>query len=572
MQELLKELKVIEDDEPRVFMYKTAHRDFFAINYTLHEVMIEGLKYQLPLFSVDNDVVWKDIFPTICFRSINSNKVTGCRHKLCDHLKTKFSLDMIEEALRYYTTVSPKEKKRKAEYTVESPKAKRGSTGSSYDSETESSTLMEEMPIIQLTRNCNLYRRQEPIICNNVIYCKKENTVFVSSRNDVKPDHTIALAADNLFVTKGITFIPMEIRGSIKGEELDQDQVELENGIKGDLVIDTCGMAQFISPCDQIIDGVFAHLHYVEIKDSYPLDDLRMISFQFKDWKNATFPLRNENEMNIKRLLSLICNAKEITMPWEYELNERDRKDLVCLTEVECANGKPFCFEKKELWTGWLKKKSTSNPRNDRLNELKNKLHNDKGFTMVIHKSDQPNALQFIEEYKKFIATRDSHLQVEFQLCQEGFDSTRLIAFNDGTPKFIETERLLHCSEHTNNESAYVLIKPHGLMPHAIKCILNNWHDVRVTDFKMEDTLKMEVIESLYPNCKNRPYGPEWINYLTSGPVIHINVKCKSLQILRNRMVKAREESNYIWTRNIVHCSANAEEAKDNLRMYYDQV
>jgi len=122
-------------------------------------------------------------------------------------------------------------------------------------------------------------------------------------------------------------------------------------------------------------------------------------------------------------------------------------------------------------------------------------------------------------------------------------------------------------------EETCIVLKPNGMCGfHMDKLVSLLDGKCFIVDFKWFRILPTESFNHLYPNCLRRPYGEEWFNYMTSGPVCAFRVRCFDMMDVRVACEEARKASQLPWTKNIVHCSANAREASENIEHFFPTV
>lgn len=127
-------------------------------------------------------------------------------------------------------------------------------------------------------------------------------------------------------------------------------------------------------------------------------------------------------------------------------------------------------------------------------------------------------------------------------------------------------------------QSVYIMLKPHGLeYRNGLECVLKQLAHYLPT-FVPGATINLKTFSmahhtfnALYPNCLKRPYGNDWHIYLTSGlcgmleirvPDSHNMAHIDLINMIRQCTQLARQQSGYMYTRNITHSAENLEEAK----------
>jgi len=267
-------------------------------------------------------------------------------------------------------------------------------------------------------------------------------------------------------------------------------------------------------------------LDFEEMKKStkFHLTKFNFIRLRITNFKNCIFPLRRQCEEACRALLRF-CGCREI--------------------EFGCATKR---MDQAEL--------------DDEIAAEK-RYHDDKCFYFIY-----------------------DPLVVEFSLLQKVREA--LIKWNSFSlwlPVSLELDIQLHalpCSQleslpnvnylESMEEETMLLIKPNGMDGFVLEKLIKLLYLKAVcVDIRHYKYLSVEQFKSLYPNCLNRVYGEEWYTYTTSGPVAALKLKCFNLNEIRQLCIQARQESGFIWTKNILHCSADSKEAKENLSVFFEQ-
>ena len=184
-------------------------------------------------------------------------------------------------------------------------------------------------------------------------------------------------------------------------------------------------------------------------------------------------------------------------------------------------------------------------------------MKNNKGFWFATQKCNKSLIDYYIANYEKAYVQKD-----------------RLLTFFESSDEFNFNVDVIKCQgmfKYTLQEEmceSYILIKPYGMQKEFFELITTAIERFKIVDLRITDKITEEEFANLYGNCMNRPYGFEWKSYMFSGPVIHAKIQLRKSDFkdLRLSMVQARALSKIIWTRNIVHCATDEEEAKQNIR------
>lgn len=130
-----------------------------------------------------------------------------------------------------------------------------------------------------------------------------------------------------------------------------------------------------------------------------------------------------------------------------------------------------------------------------------------------------------------------------------------------------------------NTRSFPIFLKPNGLTFQGLRAFIQAFTDPDFSILKEFDMVEgiffhytEDMIREFYPGCFSRPWGKEWIRYLTSTPSYALRFEIPDNEhvqdyaaIIRKKCIQAREASGFIWTKNIVHCPADLEEATQNM-------
>lgn len=256
----------------------------------------------------------------------------------------------------------------------------------------------------------------------------------------------------------------------------------------------------------------------------------------------------------------------------------------------------PYRENNKDLWANFFtliySREVNFNFDTHFLGKLSNLSDNDKFFeyNMLSEKYVYPrfyiNSLRYhsIDDFflkvKKIFFDRDQAIHYSFYqhkcnpkyMTQEFKDSCDWYL---GIDDKINDGELIHFDSNLNKivkNEQFMIIKPNGY--NWIKTIFDLINrPVKVTDIIILQTKEYtDFIKFFYPYCHSRPYGLEWYSYLQERPLIFVRFLCdistEEFNWVKN---KARSLSKFIWTKNIMHCYENEAE-KTLMRLFYDKI
>jgi len=526
----------------------------------------------LPLFERDNQsALLRDLWPDLCLQNKDEVKL-GCKHLKCQEIKEVMrSYTIFENAItNHHKEMTEPEpctsKKRSTDQQPKASKKVRFEEEVEEDSESDFSSDDEDMvPLPQgWIQQFTTQIRKIPI----------KGCLYISGTEVDEDGAVIEICAQNLVISKNVTIIPCCFVGT--------------NPAKDDLILadDLANNCSFFFdfPRSQVIytgpartlNGLVMHVRVNHIKacTSRP----KLIQIVFNGWKNSTFPLRNDNENQFKQLAKIFLHATEVERPWwNSDLVKEDASQIVRMSDklqnvITKKDDAKFItsFGEKSHWTEWLDKaevtaKHITEQRNilDILKTLKHKLHVNKGFTFITP-CDKEQCMHFFKQFYKCYSGQD---MLTYETCFDDEYTFETDARYLGMMPLSFKSLPTYFGETVGQEKLYVLFKPYGLRRHALDCIVKNLSNCRyhVEQYFAESSLGEFMFNELYPNCLSRPYGIEWQQYLMSGPVIHAVINVDDVAQFREACLNARIDSKYIWTRNIIHCSADINEGTRNI-------
>jgi len=132
-------------------------------------------------------------------------------------------------------------------------------------------------------------------------------------------------------------------------------------------------------------------------------------------------------------------------------------------------------------------------------------------------------------------------------------------------------------------ERTFVMIKPDGVKRKLVGEIIGRIEKkgYQITDIRMF-TLSGQIASEHYAEHQNKPFFPELIEFITSGPVVAMIVEGEDAVKGISNMVGDTDPNNakpgtirfdYATsiTYNIVHRSDSKERAKKEIRLFFDE-
>ena len=485
-------------------------------------------------------------FHKMCFKQAEFKE---CKHADCK-LVYSLGFNAFHEQLKEgQCVVEPKKKivKRKVE-VVES------------DDEEEETMIMKKMRAIIP----KVYQFMNSKTQNK---CKFSNVIYVGNTLQYGDEFTLELKCDGIEILRGTSFIPLGFKVDNTSELDMRFKPDEKFGSNFNFFFDwKNGGVVFNSYAANFYEGPIGTLSYVGYQNESSPHDLTFYHVIFKNWKNATHPLRNDVEENVKKMFkNLNCLEVEIKNSWLYnDLQKVDYEYIINNTNALAANDPKidkdkimFNFETKKEWENFIKTAYGPDEVFTIFEEIRESMKNNKGFWFATQKCNKSLIDYYIANYEKAYVQKD-----------------RLLTFFESSDEFNFNVDVIKCQgmfKYTLQEEmceSYILIKPYGMQKEFFELITTAIERFKIVDLRITDKITEEEFANLYGNCMNRPYGFEWKSYMFSGPVIHAKIQLRKSDFkdLRLSMVQARALSKIIWTRNIVHCATDEEEAKQNIR------
>lgn len=305
--------------------------------------------------------------------------------------------------------------------------------------------------------------------------------------------------------------------------------------------------------------GNVADNYYEKIKN-FHIDPARIIAIELKEWKNSSYKPRNFKEMLFVHLLYMFGG---------YQINfdnfQPFIKDYSSLELYIRRNHKMDLFPKHRK----IELHDIVINKNEKMNivDIYTMDHFSKFFFGVINERDYDNFVNAYSQYNYVCA-----LGYKFYKCyNSGF------FYNIAT--VIKRQQIyLNPISPDYTDCSLMLIKP------STSCCTFLRYDLLqrllsaeffICEMKCFDELPEYLIQELYPHCTIRVYGEYWYKYLREGPTIVMIIKgskSSSISILRQLAIDHREEAfkyfHIPWNRNGIHCSADINEAKENIETW----
>lgn len=131
-------------------------------------------------------------------------------------------------------------------------------------------------------------------------------------------------------------------------------------------------------------------------------------------------------------------------------------------------------------------------------------------------------------------------------------------------------------------EQTLVIIKPDGVRRRLTGRIIQRFEDKNFTIREMyQGIISKEVAEKHYAHLKDKPFFPELIAYMTSGPVVFLLLEGPNVIALVRQMLGATNVLNAIpgtirgdfacsTTENLVHASDSPENAAIEIQRFFN--
>lgn len=527
----------------------------------------------LPIFT-DNQSgpVLCDIWPGLCIQKRDELCSTGCKHEKCHEFHTIYR-SYVGFLAHMSAPASQPTKKRKASELSES---------SSSSEESNDSVITGHRVISQYTREI----RDVPIkgcfyVANFYLDMSINRWIVDIHANNFELTRTSTTIELAFYLSSGEEYSVDEEAVTYLCPELSRAQLTLN--LKRHRIL-------YHGDAPLILNGHMMSLivDEIETKTGTHGHQSSLLHIVFKDWKNSTFPLRNDNENEFLLLSKLILHATPITRPWFHEdVTCADSLHMIRVSNLiaEFLGVKNPVFEKafteKQDWTDWLKNidenhYSRNEPKYIELAKIKDKLHCNRGF-QVITPMPVANIQYFIDQFRYMYGGKNRlNYEIEvipnWPLNSDFYLRDHCPIIFSGLPVYGES--IFHLQDRVpdiKTELTYVMIKPYGLRRHALEILVKQLCSINVTVkyYRVTPLCPEAIFTALYPNCLSRPYGSEWRSYIMSGPTVHMIVATEESQptvpTVRMACLNARIDSKYIWTRNIVHSSSSISESEINI-------
>lgn len=543
------------------------------------------------VFDRSNNAFYKTNYDNMCFVTGMIGKKV-CKHLTCHEVKGKgctWLLDHVKRMAKKKKSLvdeedtTPKKRSRSAssEETT-SPKKIKDIVEEAQKQKDEEIILFQYfIPVItQIKYNRHLFETN--ININNEIYIARGTSDYKLCANDVllAPGvNTVQLSfggnenACSVF-SKETSYLENSKLVTIDHEYLRTLGVSCSNWNLYTQTVTICASSTcFLTGCIGSIP-FDSTKHSVITPVTNTMAEVRVV---FKDWKNATFPKRNDNEAQVRSLLKITASGCEILRPFPY--NEAVDADTIIRISNEVASYDPtirsakFKFDGKESWLNWVKyvlakplvDDTSYQSKLDELSKIKLDMHNNKVFTFLIPQNRTATA--------EYTLRKLTELYTPMQMLSSTFSITPYFNYNTAPAEKNTLMGIPNCykTDHEKINRTYILVKPSGLMRDCIEILANVFNSPLhlVTSFSTDRVISDNVFNELYPNCLSRPYGQEWLSYMKSGPVMHLKIETTEPTILRKEIEYARKKTGLIWTRNAYHCSSSLEESKANIDMFH---
>jgi hypothetical protein len=383
--------------------------------------------------------------------------------------------------------------------------------------------------------------------------------------------------------------------------------VVLEEALKGQsigvlLTAYTNGRIELSTPNNMIYYVGFGSSLKIDFIKSLHLiryDDFCLVKIVVKDYKNDCYPRRADTEKRWDSICDWWGGKKLIRYPWyfnfifggQYIFSDESKiqskkvsaSNLQHYVKFSLDKYKSFGFAKADR----IKFEGSDEARKlieDEMNIICQEYNADKSFFYLFFtKKHALDCIHNMVRLQKKSSVVD-FLKSEFYILHNGFGF--LNSFYDAiVDNHIVMREWVHriCEKDEFKKYLFhvpIYLKPNGFRGFGFDCIaqtIKKYKDTFPDLFFVSEIRSYFAWENdklhkqLYPNCKDRPYGPDWFNYLSSGSTAVIFFESNSLDIIRRIVLEARESSQIIWTRNVAHCPEDIFEYYDNLK-FFDEI
>lgn len=292
-----------------------------------------------------------------------------------------------------------------------------------------------------------------------------------------------------------------------------------------------------------------------------PIVPHKLIAFELFNFKNSVWPMRALTDKIISFFMQTDCFATDVhwsfasdTVKKYYDLYIKNAGLLELSKEQfinELAGGFPI--------------EDNMPISAESLKNIKSTLQDNRSFYFIC-----PTGLDLdkrIEKIRTLLAhftksrvlTFTTHVFQSnlFQVERDVDKIYRIKSFFPTAPIFKGQVSLILLKPNAQYLKIYELLEQH-VLPYANIC-----------DFTILPQITDTQFNGLYSNCLNRPYGAAWKDYMTSGPCVALLMISPDVEVLRKKCCTIRALSGISWTKNVLHCSANKEEAKHDLEIFY---
>ncbi|MGX7199469.1 nucleoside-diphosphate kinase [Enterococcus nangangensis] len=132
-------------------------------------------------------------------------------------------------------------------------------------------------------------------------------------------------------------------------------------------------------------------------------------------------------------------------------------------------------------------------------------------------------------------------------------------------------------------EQTLVIIKPDGVRRHLVGKILQRFEDknLKIAALKYSYLTK-EAVEEHYAHLKSRPFFPELIAYMTSGPVVCLVLESPAVIAIVRQLLGATQATAAVpgtirgdyamaGTENVVHASDSPAAAQAEIKRFFGE-
>lgn len=135
-------------------------------------------------------------------------------------------------------------------------------------------------------------------------------------------------------------------------------------------------------------------------------------------------------------------------------------------------------------------------------------------------------------------------------------------------PLLSNSDQLVYAENNPHSAYIPIILKPNAFTHAGFSAFINQFTNAPQGNlftampicFSMPFNYSDADIHYFYNSCHERVWGPSWVSYLKSGMALllcfRVPQPCQTLacmNIIRQAALRARQDSNFIWSKNIIH-------------------